>query len=151
FLVVAVEVLVTYSRLPARELYHVSGSGLAGGTSRVLVFSNFPVALVAIAVLALLWERLSSPGARAAAVVGVVLAAAVFWPGVVDEADLDARTVNALAALGVLIAIVLTALRARNGVARSGRQPGDRVRLVVAVVALLVALPWMAAELGFYL
>jgi hypothetical protein len=151
FLLVAIEMLVTYSRLPARELYHVSGSGFAGGTSRVLVFSNFPVALVAIAVLALLWERLSSGAARTAAVVGVVLAAAVFWPGVVDQANLDARTVNGLAGLGVLIAIALTALCARNGVAWSRPQPGDRARLVVAVLALLVALPWMAAELGFYL
>jgi hypothetical protein len=151
FLVVAIEMLVTYSRLPAYELYNVSGSGLTGGTSRVLVFSNFPVALIAIAVLALLWERLPSRGARAAAVVGVVLAATVFWPGVVDQSNLDARTVNALAGLGVLIAIALSALRARNGVAWSPRRPGDPVRLVVAVVALLVALPWMAAELGFYL
>jgi hypothetical protein len=151
FLVVAIEMLVTYSRLPARELYHVSGSGVAGGMSRVLVFSNFPIALVAIAVLALLWERLASRAARAAAVAGVVLAAAVFWPGVVDQANLDAKPVNALAGLGVLIAIVLSAVRARSGVAWSRPQPGDRVRLVVAVIALLVALPWMAAELGLYL
>jgi hypothetical protein len=151
FLAVAVEMLVTYWRLPADELYHVSGTGLSGATSRVLVFSNFPIALVAIAVLALLWERLASPAAQAAAVAGVILAAAVFWPGVVDQANLDAKTVNALAGLGVLIAIGLTALRARNGVAWSAPQPGDRVRLVVVVVALLIALPWMAAELGFYL
>ena len=51
FLVDAAAILVTYSRLPAHELYHVSGSGLTGGLSRVLVDSNFPVALAAIAIL----------------------------------------------------------------------------------------------------
>ena len=54
FLVVAAEIVITYSRLPARKLYHVSGGGLEGGLGRALVFSNFPVALVAIAVLAFL-------------------------------------------------------------------------------------------------
>jgi len=49
FLTVAAEMFVTYSRLPAGELYHVSHTGLAGGASRVLVFSNFSTALVALA------------------------------------------------------------------------------------------------------
>jgi hypothetical protein len=147
FAVVAVEILVTYSRLPARELYHVTGSGLSGGASRALVFSNFPTALVAIAVLALLAERTST----AWAIVGIALCAAVFWPGVVDQADLDAKPVNVLAALGVLIAIALTAIAGRRGTAWSGRRAGDRVRLAVAAAALVVGLPWLAAELGFFL
>jgi hypothetical protein len=147
FAVVAVEILVTYSRLPARELYHVTGSGLSGGASRALVFSNFPTALVAIAVLALLAERTST----AWAIVGIALCAAVFWPGVVDQADLDAKPVNVLAALGVLIAIALTAIAARHGTRWSGRRAGDRVRLVAAAAALVVGLPWLAAELGFFL
>ena len=151
FLVVGLAMLVTYSRVPATELYHVSGSGLAGGASRALVFSNFPTALAAIAVLALLWERLASRAARGAAVAGVVLAAGVFWPGVVDQANLDAKTVNAVAALGVLTAIVLTANQARDGADWSARRPGDVARLVVAVAALVIALPWLAAELGFFL
>ena len=41
FAMVTVEVIVTYSRLPAEELYHVSGSGISGGLSRALVFVNF--------------------------------------------------------------------------------------------------------------
>jgi len=151
FLVVAVVMLVTYWRLPAHELYHVSGTGLTGAASRVLVFSNWPIALVAISVLGLLWERLSSRSARAAAVAGVVLAASIVVPGVVDQADLDAKPVNALAAVGVLIAIVLTALEARSGTAWSGPRPGDRARLGVAIAALVVAIPWMAADFGFYL
>ena len=109
YLVDAVAILITYSRLPARELYHVSGSGLTGGLSRVLVFSNFSTALVAIAILALLADR-SGGRVVVAAVVGVVLCAAVFWPGVVSEDDLDARPVNVLSGLGVLVALVLTAL-----------------------------------------
>jgi hypothetical protein len=78
----AVAILVTYSRLPAHELYHVSGSGLEGGLSRVLVDSNFPVALVAIAILLVLLDRLRR--LRVVAVAGIVLCAPVFWPGVVD-------------------------------------------------------------------
>jgi hypothetical protein len=151
FVIVAVEMVVTYSRLPANELYHVTGSGLSGGTGRALVFSNFPLALVAISILALLFEKLSSRATQAAALVAFVLCAVVFWPGVVDQANLDAKWINALTALGVLIAIALTATVGRDGAAWSGRQPGDRLRIVVAGSALFVALPWMAAELGFYL
>ena len=61
FAVVAVEILVTYSRIPADELYHVSGGGLSLGAGRALVFANFPVALVAIVVLAL--SRTGCPSA----------------------------------------------------------------------------------------
>jgi hypothetical protein len=151
FVVVAVEMLVTYSRLPARELYHVSRSGLSGGASRALVFSNFPTALVAIVVLAFAADRMSSGKVTAWALVGIALCAAVFWPGVVDQADLDAKAVNVLAALGVLIALALTAVALRQGAASSGRRAGDRVRVAVGAGALLIGLPWIAAELGFFL
>jgi len=151
FLGIAMEILVTYWRLPAGELYQVSGTGLSGGTGRVLVFSNYPVALIAIGILALLFERLTNRATQIAAVAGVVLCAAVAWPGVVDQADLDARAVNALAGIGVLLAIVLTAVTARGGASSSGRQPGDYLRVAVAAVALFIGLPWMAADLGFFL
>jgi hypothetical protein len=151
FAVVAVEILVTYSRLPARELYHVSGSGLSGGAGRVLVFSNFPTALVAIVVLAFVADRMSSRMVTAAALVAIGLCAAVFWPGVVDQADLDAKPVNVLAAVGVLIAVALTAVALRQGAAWSGRRAGDRLRLAIAAGALFIGLPWLAAELGFFL
>ena len=151
FLVVAAEIVITYSRLPARELYHVSGSGLEGGLARALVFANFPVALVAIAVLAFVADRATARWTVVAAIVGAILCAAVSWPGVVDEADLDARPVNAVSATGVLIALVLTALALRRGAKWSPRRRGDSVRVVVAVVALFLALPWLAAELGFFL
>jgi hypothetical protein len=151
FVVVAAEILVTYSRLPARELYHVSGTGLSGGASRVLVFTNFPTALVAIVVLALIADRMSSRVVTAAAFVGIALCSAVFWPGVVDQADLDARPVNVLAALGVLIALAVTAAAWRLGAAWSGPRAGDRIRVAVAAGALVIGLPWIAAELGFFL
>jgi hypothetical protein len=153
FVVVAVEMFVTYARLPARELYHVSHTGFAGGASRVLVFSNFSTALVAIPLLAVLADRMPDRLSAGAAVVGIVFSAAVFWPGVIDQANLDAKPVNAVAAVGVLVAGALSVLAVRK-LGRpvwSGRQSGDRVRVVVAAAALVVGLPWFAAELGFFL
>ena len=149
FVVDAVAILVTYSRVPAHELYHVSHSGLAGGASRVVVFSNFSTALAAIAILALLADRLPGRVWQGTAAAGVALCAAVFWPGVVDQADLDAKPVNAVAAAGVLVALALTAVAGRPRWA--GRQSGDRVRVVVGLVALFVGLPWLAAEAGRFL
>jgi hypothetical protein len=151
FVVVAAEILVTYSRLPASELYHVSGSGLSGGASRVLVFSNFPTALVAMVVLALLADRMSNRAVTVTVVIGVVLCCAVFWPGVVDQADLDAKPVNAFAAVGVLIALALTALAWSRGTSWIGWRAGDRIRIAAVAPALIVGLPWIAAELGFFL
>jgi hypothetical protein len=153
YLLDAVAMLVTYSRVPATELYHVSGAGLQGGSSRVLVFSNFSAALAAIAILLVLADRFPHTAPRLAAVAGVILCAPVFWPGVVDQADLDARPINAVASLGVLVGLALTvslALRTRR-VAWSGAAHGDRVRLAVGAVAAFVALPWIAAELGLFL
>ena len=147
FLLDAVAILVTYSRLPASELYHVSGTGLEGGLSRVLVDSNFPAALVAIAILLILADRLGR--LWPVAVVGIVLCTPVFWPGVVDEANLDARPINAVAGVGVLVALALS-LRRPLGAWSSGVR-GDGYRIVVGVTAVLVSLPWLAAELGFFL
>jgi hypothetical protein len=143
----AAAMVVTYSRLPAAELYHVSGSGLEGGLSRVLVFSNFPTALVAIAILLILFDRLGWP--RFVAVAGILLCTPVFWPGVVDEANLDARPVNAIAAGGVLVALALSTRRPLGAWSSGAR--GDGYRIVVGVAAVLISLPWLAAELGFYL
>jgi Tol biopolymer transport system component len=143
FAVVAAEVFATYSRLQLRELYHVSGTGPAAGLGRALVFLNFPTALVALPILAFVAGRLWP-----LATVAAVLCCGVFWPGVVDQADLDAKWANAIPAAGVLIALVLTALRARDGIAPSVRMRGDRVRVAVAAVLLLLSSPWIAADLG---
>ena len=82
----------------------------------------------------------------------IVLCAVTAWPGVVEEADLDASVVNVVPAVGAGLALALTvaaALRAGRGFA-----PGrtfDRARLVIAIAVLVLSLPWMAAELGVYL
>jgi len=151
FLVDGAMMLVTYSRIAPVHLYNVSRSGLVGGASRVLVFSNYSTALAAIAVLLILFDRLPGTAAKAAAIGGILLCTPVFWPGVVDQADLDAKTVNAVAGIGVLVAIVLTFALARHGRSWTRRAPGDRARIVLAIVATLVSLPWIAAELGFFL
>jgi hypothetical protein len=151
-LVVTGEVFATYARLPARELYHVSGSGLEGGASRALVFANFPLALIALAVLAVLFERLRGWGGRAAAVIAATLCSAVFWPGVVSQADLDARPVNALAALGTALALALTVGAAlRHGITRSTWRRRDWAQGGLALALLVVSAPWVAADLGFFL
>ena len=72
-------------------------------------------------------------------------------PGVVDQGDLDARWINVLPALGVGLAFGLTiAAVRRDGIAFVSRARGDPLRLVLAGLLLFIALPWMAAETGFY-
>jgi hypothetical protein len=144
--VVAVEIVVTYARVPPADLYHVSGTGAAAGFGRALVFLDFPVAIAALPVALLAAGRLPRPAA-VAALGAAALCGVVFWPGVVDQADLDAKLVNALPAAGVALAI---ALAASAGLLR------ERVRVslaaaALALVLLVVAIPWIAAELGFHL
>jgi len=138
-----VAILVTYSRLPASQLYDVSGSGLRGGLSRDVVELNFPDALVALAIVAV--ARVEALAAAAAALLCLVFA----LPGVVQQANLDAKWINAVPALGVALAFVLS-LRA-SGPASPGRARGDVARVVLAAVLVVLASPWIAAELGFYL
>jgi hypothetical protein len=137
-------IVVTYWRLPAYELYHVSESGIAGGAGRALGFLNFPAALVAIGVLLVLLSRLSGR-LRVLAWIAISLCAVVVVPGVVDEGDLDARPVNIVPALGVLLAIGLTAAAPLE---RPGAQRGDRARVVLAAILVAVSLPWIFADLG---
>jgi hypothetical protein len=149
FAVVGAEILVTYTRLPARELYHVSGSGLTGGLGRLLVFLNYPTALVAIGVVVLIAERLGGRAWMLVAGAAVVLSAAVFVPGVVDQADLDPKAVNVFAALGVAATAALSVVAAvRGGVQRAAWRRGDHVRVAIAATALLLAVPWLAADIG---
>ena len=51
FGLVALAIVVTYSRLSPDELYHTSEEALTGGLGRALLFSNFPTSLAAIAVI----------------------------------------------------------------------------------------------------
>ena len=141
-------VLVTYSRIDPDELYHVSRDGLAGGLSRSITLVNFPIALVAIA-LALVAVAALPRAAWWAAAPAIVLCATI--PFFNDQANLDAHWGNAIPAVGVAIAGVLTAAAtSRAGAALAPRRPWDAARVVIAVVVLLVSLPWISANLGFY-
>jgi hypothetical protein len=151
WLLALLAVVVTYSRLDPAELYHVSNDGLAGGLSRAVVLLNFPIALVAIAVALVALAALRPPawwvGGPA-----IVLCAGVAWPGVVDQDDLDVRWVNAIPAAGVVLVTGLTVaavLRAGSGIA--AQLTLDRLRAALAVVVLVLSIPWIAAELGWYL
>jgi hypothetical protein len=148
----AVAILVTYSRLPPESLYHTSGGGLEGGVSRALVFVGFPVALVAVPIAWIAAARLQTRLAVAVATAATVLCATVGVPGVIDQADLDARPVNALAAIGALLALGLTAVAwTRGGFGDSAPfQRSDWLRIGAAALLVLAALPWIWAELGFY-
>jgi hypothetical protein len=147
--VVGLCVLVTYSRVAPDELYHVSHGGLAGGAGRVLVFLNFPTALAAIAVLALVNDRL---GTRWPALIALPLCLVILAPGVVDQADLDAKWINVLPALGVAIVLAMTIWAVRStGIGGAGSPIGDRVRIAVAAVLAFFALPWIFAEVGVYI
>jgi hypothetical protein len=146
---VATEIWITYARLPAIELYHVSGTGFWAGASRALVFLNFPVALIAIALVLVQYERLGSPALRTLALGSIALCAVVVWPGVVRQSNLDPRAINAVPAAGVALALLLSLLAAAGP--RPSRGRGDTVRIVVAAALVVLALPWLAAELGFYL
>jgi hypothetical protein len=152
FAVVAIEAFVTYARIPAEDLYHVSGTGLEAGASRVLVFLGYPFSIVAVALAWIAAARLGTRRASIAAALATVLCATIGVPGVVDQADLDARPVNALAGAGVAVALALTLLAvAREGVGPTrpfGR--ADIVRAAVAAGLLFAGLPWIFAELGFY-
>jgi hypothetical protein len=150
FFVVATEILVTYTRTPPEQLYHVTGEGFFAAAGRVLVFTNFPLALVALPLIPLLLDRLPGRLAEALAFVGFALSAVVFWPGVVDQADLDAKPVNALPALGVAIAAVMSiAVVLRGGVDHwQPRRLHDWLRVTLAVAIVPLAVPWFLADLG---
>ena len=158
--VVAAAVFVTYARLPARDFYNVTGSGITGGAARDLVLLGWPVSLAIMALLALATDRLlalpsSRRGARtivACAVVSALLLATIAWPGVIQQSNLDAKPSNGLAALGAAIAAVLTALAVRRGGLgpRAVRGRGDWIALAVAAAFALAALPWIFANLGVY-
>lgn len=152
FGLVAIAVAATYARIPAADLYHVSGSGLVGGASRVLVFLGYPFSLVGVALAAIAAARLRTRAATALAVVATLLCATIGIPGVIDQADLDARPVNAVAALGLALALGLT-LWALVATGPGETRPfgrGDVARVAAAVLIVFCGLPWIFAELGFY-
>lgn len=158
--VIAALVWITYARLPARDFYNVTGTGFTAGASRVLVLLGWPMSIAAIGLVGVATDRLlastTSQAARratiAAAVAATVLCATIAWPGVIDEADLDAKPSNALAAIGVGIALGLTLVAARRaGVGRFVRhRPGDRAAVVFVALLLVAGIPWILANVGVY-
>jgi hypothetical protein len=139
-------VIATYTRFPAGELYHVHHGGIGAGFGRELVALNFPFALIGIALVGLVWPRLHG-GLRAVGVLAIALCAVVYFA--VDQANLDAKPLNAVPALGLALAVALVLAVGVSAMPRSVR--GDRLRIALAVVLVFFAAPLIAAELGFFL
>ena len=124
----------------------------------MLVFLGWPTALAAIAVLAITLDRILASGRNRRTAIGLALlafglCATIVIPGVVDQADLDAKPANGLAAIGVLLVAVLAIWAARTtgtgGASPTGR--GDRARVLAGVIPLLASLPWVFADLGVFI
>jgi hypothetical protein len=149
----AVAVLETYWRLPASELWKVTGTGPAGGASRAFVFLSFSPALISIAVLAVVVDRLDRRAATLLGVAAAALCATVAVPGVQTPGNLDAKWSNLPAVLGVALAFALTVWAGARG--RPERvwttRAGDVARLATGTLVLFFASPYIAAELGFFL
>jgi hypothetical protein len=139
-------VIGTYSRFPAAELYHVHHGGIAAGFGRELVALNFPFALIGIALVGLAWPRLHG-ALRVAGLVAIALCAVVYFA--VDQANLDAKPLNAVPALGLALAFALVLVAGVPATPRSVR--GDRLRIALCAVLVFFAAPLIAAELGFFL
>jgi hypothetical protein len=152
WLVLLVPIAITYTRLDPKQLHNVSHRGLDGGLSRVLVAVNFPISLVAVALLLIALDALPAQPAWWVGAPALALCAVTAWPGVVNEDDLDARLVNLMPALGVILALALTAAATkRAGAGLSPRMRFDTARITIAGAVLVASLPWIAAELGFFL
>ena len=153
FALAAVAVFVTYWRLPPSELWKVTHSGLAGGAGRAFVFLSYSAALAAIAVVAIVVDRLQDRRAVLLGIASVVLCATVAIPGVQTPNDLDAKWANLPAVVGVAIAASLTVWAAARGRAEEVHttRAGDLARLGTTLVVLFLATPYIAAELGFFL
>lgn len=160
WIVVAAATWATTARIPVSELYGFHGEGVLPAVGRVVVLLGWPISLAAIPMMAVALERFlarphSQRSARvvaAAAIVSIVLCATVAWPGAQQGSHLDAKYINAPAALGVAIALGLTLYV----LATCGRgDPPLRTRMdvvwvVVFAAILLLSIPWLLANLGYY-
>jgi hypothetical protein len=145
-------VAVTYARLPPEDLYNTDVGRLRGGLGRALVEVNFPIAIIAVGLLAVGANALLDTHRRL-----VVWTSAIAIPlcaltaVVVDQSDLDAAPRNALPAIGVALVAALTVVAVRQaGVPETPGARGDWLRIVLAVLLALIAVPWIFALVGFY-
>jgi hypothetical protein len=162
FALTALAIVITYARFPADEFYSITYAGIRGGLGRALVYSNYPVALIAlsllgVSVLALRqsswWDE--SGRSRAvvlSAVVALVLCLVTALPGVVDDNDLDVKWINVVPFAGVLLVAGISMLAMRAGAWGKARPLDWRDWVGIAIVAVLavISLPWIVADLGGY-
>jgi hypothetical protein len=153
FALTAAAVFATYWRLPPRVLWKVHNTGFVGGAGRAFVFLSFSAALAAVAILAIVVDRLDDRLADVLGIVALLLCATVAIPGVQTESHLDPKWANLPAVIGVVLVFALTVWASRRGRREAARTTtrGDAARLVVGAVSLLFAAPYIAAELGFFL
>ena len=126
--------------------YNVTGTGIRAGASRVLVLLGWPISHRCGGVAGRRGRPLpgvvASPAARraaiAASIASALLCATIAWPGVIDEADLDAKPSNALAAVGVGIALLLTLAAVRRARRRRPRSPQTGRRAATALIIVLL-------------
>jgi hypothetical protein len=145
---VTLSVLATYSWVDPAQTYHVSREGIVGGLSRAVTLVNFPIGLVAIA-LTLVAVAALPRAAWWAATPALLLCATI--PSFNEQSNLDAHWGNAFPAFGVAIALALTFAAARRaGSGFAPRRPWDTARVALALLVLLVSLPWLTANLGFH-
>jgi hypothetical protein len=153
FALTAAAVFATYWRLPPRVLWKVHNTGFVGGAGRAFVFLSFSAALAAVAILAIVVDRLDDRLADIAGIVALLLCATVAIPGVQTESHLDPKWANLPAVIGVVVAFAFTVWASRRGrrdVPRTTAR-GDAARLFVGALSLFFAAPYIAAELGFFL
>jgi hypothetical protein len=142
--------LVTYARLSAGEVYGVGGGGIRLALSRTIVLLGYPIALVAPALAAFAWSRARSRRGAIVLIAGTALSATALLPGVIDPDHLNARPVNLLAAVGIAACLGVT-IAARRAATTWWRLDVPVVPVVIGVVVLVfVAMPWIGAQLGFY-
>lgn len=146
-----VAVFETYWRIPPHELWKVHNSGFVGGIGRALVFVGFSPAVAALGVLPILADRLED---RRADLLALVAAAFCATLAVVQTpSHLDPKWSNALPAIGVGLAVVLTIWATRRGRPERVRTSlkADRLRAALWLIVLFWATPYIAAEMGFHL
>ena len=146
-----VAVFETYWRIPPAELWKVHNSGFVGGIGRALVFVGFSPAVAALGVLPIVADRLEKRRANVLALVAAAFCATVAF--VQTPSHLDPKWSNVLPVIGVALAVALTARASSHGRPERVRttRAGDRARLILWLVVLFWATPYIAAEMGFHL